>query len=86
MVENRNVGYRGAGYLPDIDPISARLGRAFAVSAAFNFAGYPIGSAIAGAVVGYALAPAVLFGVVMCLLGGFLAWYLIPQHEEPLRP
>jgi MFS family permease len=64
----------------------AWLGRAFAVSAAFNFAGYPIGSAIAGAVVGYALAPAVLFGVVMCLLGGFLAWYLIPQHEEPLRP
>ena len=33
----------------------AWLGRAFAVSAAFNFAGYPIGSAIAGAVVGYAL-------------------------------
>ena len=64
----------------------AWLGRAFAVSAAFNFAGYPIGTAIAGAVVDVALAPAVIFGVVMCLLGGLFAWVLIPQHEEPLRP
>jgi len=64
----------------------AWLGRAFAVSAAFNFAGYPIGSAIAGAVVSQALAPAVLFAVGMCLLGGLLGWLLIPQHDEPLRP
>ena len=63
----------------------AWLGRAFAVSAAFNFAGYPIGTAIAGAVVDQALAPAIVFGIVMCLLGGGLAWVLVPQHDEPLR-
>ncbi len=63
----------------------AWLGRAFAVSAAFNFAGYPIGSAIAGAVVDQALAPAVLFAVGMCLLGGLLAWLLIPQHDDAVR-
>lgn len=63
----------------------AWLGRAFAVSAAFNFAGYPIGTAIAGALVDQALAPAIVFGIVMCLLGGVLAWVLVPQHDEPLR-
>lgn len=63
----------------------AWLGRAFAVSAAFNFAGYPIGTAIAGAVVDQALAPAIVFGIVMCLLGGILAWVLVPQEDEPLQ-
>lgn len=63
----------------------AWLGRALAVSAAFNFAGYPIGTAIAGAVVDQALAPAIVFGIVMCLLGGVLAWVLVPQNDEPLQ-
>ena len=62
----------------------AWLGRAFAVSASFNFAGYPIGSVLAGALVEQALAAAVVFGIVMCLLAGVFAWFLIPQDDEPM--
>ena len=62
----------------------AWFGRAFAVSAAFNFAGFPIGAAVAGAVVQQALAAAIVVGMVMCLLGGLFAWFLIPQTDEPL--
>jgi MFS family permease len=61
----------------------AWFGRAFAVSASFNFAGYPVGSAVAGAVVEQALAPAIAVGMVMCLLAGLFAWLLIPQTDEP---
>ncbi len=61
----------------------AWFGRAFAVSSSFNFSGYPVGSAIAGAVIGQALAPAILFGVVVALLSGALAWVLIPPADDP---
>ena len=61
----------------------AWFGRAFAVSASFNFAGYPIGSAVAGAVVDQALAPAIVLGMAMCILGGAFAWLLIPQNDLP---
>ena len=64
----------------------AWLGRAFAVSAAFNFAGYPFGSAIAGAVVEQALQPAILFGVACCLVAGVLAWVLVPAHDDAPAP
>ncbi len=39
----------------------AWMGRAFAVSMAFNFVGFPIGAAIAGAVVSVSLAAAIWF-------------------------
>jgi MFS family permease len=58
----------------------AWMGRAFAVSMAFNFAGYPIGTAIAGAVAEQSLTPAILFGVLTCFLAGILAWVLVPEH------
>ena len=61
----------------------AWFGRAFAVSSSFNFSGYPIGSAIAGAVIGQALAPALIFGVIVSLLSGVIAWLLIPAHDDP---
>src|SRR4051812_442213 len=46
----------------------AWMGRAFAVSMAFNFVGYPIGTAIAGAVATVSLEAAILVGVVACLV------------------
>jgi predicted MFS family arabinose efflux permease len=60
----------------------AWFGRAFAISSSFNFAGYPIGSAIAGAVVERALAPAIFVAIVMCVVAGFFAWRLIPQSDD----
>jgi predicted MFS family arabinose efflux permease len=65
----------------------AWLGRAFAVSMAFNFVGYPIGSALTGAIVGGssaptvdALAPAVWLGVLASILSGILAAVMIPAR------
>jgi MFS family permease len=57
----------------------AWMGRAFAVSASFNFAGYPVGSILAGAIVTGSLELTILLGAAACLLGGFLAWWQIPQ-------
>lgn len=61
----------------------AWFGRAFAVSSSFNFSGYPIGSAIAGAMVQQAMEPAILFGVAVSLVSGVLAWILIPAADDP---
>jgi MFS family permease len=63
----------------------AWFGRAFAVSASFNFAGYPVGSAVAGAVVERALAPAIVLAMVMCVIAGAFAWRLIPQSDDEPR-
>jgi MFS family permease len=62
----------------------AIMGRAFAVSMAFNFLGYPVGAALAGAVAGTSLVAAVVFGIVACLVAATLAAILIPRHE-PVR-
>jgi Na+/melibiose symporter-like transporter len=61
----------------------AWFGRAFAVSASFNFAGYPVGSAIAGAIVERALAPAIVAAMVLCVISGIIGWRLIPTADEP---
>jgi MFS family permease len=58
----------------------AWMGRAFAVSMSFNFAGYPIGSAISGFVAARSIELAVALGVLACVVAGFLAWRLIPEH------
>jgi len=57
----------------------AWMGRAFAVSMAFNFVGFPIGAAIAGAIVTDSLGTAVVFAVIACLAGALLAAVLVPQ-------
>jgi MFS family permease len=62
----------------------AWMGRAFAVSMALNFVGFPIGSAIAGLIVVQSLEAAVLFGVVAALLGAFFAWATIPQEQQAI--
>ena len=62
----------------------AWMGRAFAISMSFNFAGFPIGSLIAGAFVEQALELTVLFGVAACLVGAAAAWFLVPAEAEPI--
>ena len=59
----------------------AWMGRAFAVSMAFNFSGFPVGAAIAGALVTVSLAATIWLGVGACLLAAILAAVLVPRHE-----
>lgn len=56
----------------------AWMGRAFAVSMAFNFMGFPFGAVIAGSLAADSLGVVVAMGVVACLLGGGLALLLVP--------
>jgi MFS family permease len=57
------------------------MGRAFAVSMAFNYAGSPIGSAFAGAIAVRSLETAVVFGAITALLSGVLMWKMVPPGE-----
>jgi hypothetical protein len=56
----------------------AWMGRAFAVSMSFNFAGFPIGAAIAGSLAGLSIELAVVVGLVALVAGGILAAVMIP--------
>jgi MFS family permease len=58
----------------------AWMGRAFAVSMAVNFMGFPIGAAAAGAIATVSLPAAVGLGVVACLVGGTLAAIMVPRR------
>lgn len=58
----------------------AWMGRAFAVSMAFNFTGYPIGAALAGILAARSIEAAVLVGVGAALAAGVLGALLIPQR------
>ena len=57
----------------------AWMGRAFAVSMAFNFMGYPIGAAVAGVLAASSIELAVIVGIVAALLSSLLAAVLIPR-------
>jgi MFS family permease len=57
----------------------AWMGRAFAVSMNFNFAGFPVGSAIAGWLASRSIEVAVWFGVAACLVAGLIAARGIPS-------
>ncbi len=57
----------------------AWLGRAFAVSMAFNFMGYPIGAAIAGVVAAVSLTAAIGLEVLACVVAGVLTLWLVPR-------
>ena len=63
----------------------AVLGRAFAVSMAFNFLGYPIGAALAGALADRSLVVAILFGVVACAAAALFAAVLVPRSDDSPR-
>jgi len=60
----------------------AWMGRAFAVSASFNFAGFPIGSAISGGLADQSLEVAIAIGVLPCLVAALFAWGQIPTEHS----
>jgi MFS family permease len=62
----------------------AWMGRAFAVSMAANFMGFPIGAAIGGTLAAVSLSAAVIAGVAMILLGTVLGALMIPRHDPDL--
>jgi predicted MFS family arabinose efflux permease len=61
----------------------AWMGRAFAVSMAINFVGYPFGAAIGGALVGYGVAVPLAVAVVFTTLAGILGAILLPRNAPP---
>jgi MFS family permease len=61
----------------------AWMGRAFAVSMAFNFVGYPIGAALAGAIAAVSIDAAIVVGAVACIVAGLVAAVMIPRREAP---
>jgi hypothetical protein len=58
----------------------AWMGRAFAISMSLTFAGYPVGSAIAGAFAEQSIVGPIVFGMASCVLAGLLSWILIPAR------
>jgi MFS family permease len=64
----------------------AWLGRAFAISMAFNFLGYPIGAALAGALADVSLEAAILMGVVASVLATVFAAVLVPRRDDAGYP
>ena len=63
----------------------AIMGRAFAVSMAANFVGYPVGSAIAGVLAATSLVAPIWLGIVACAAATVFAAVLIPQRA-PAAP
>jgi MFS family permease len=61
----------------------AWMGRAFAVSMAFNFVGFPIGAALAGAIAAVSIDAAIIVGVGACVVASLVAAVMIPRHEAP---
>lgn len=60
----------------------ALMGRAFAVSMALNFMGYPIGAALAGVLAATSIEMSVLVGVVAAVLASLFAGVLIPRRDS----
>ena len=56
-------------------------GRAFAVSMAFNFLGYPVGAAIAGALATTSIDAAIWLGVGACALAVVFAAIMVPRQD-----
>jgi len=63
----------------------AWMGRAFTVSMNLNFSGFPIGAALAGAMLSiWPVEVTILFGVAANALGALLGYMLIPRSEEAI--
>ena len=60
----------------------AWFGRAFAVSMALNYVGTPIGSALAGPLIGWSLDAALWTAVVVSIVAGLFPMLAIPVDEE----
>ena len=63
----------------------AWFGRAFAVSMSLNYAGSPIGSALAGPLVAWSLNAALWFAVVITLVAAAFPLLLMPARDELAR-
>jgi MFS family permease len=63
----------------------AWFGRAFAVSMSVNSVGAPIGSAVAGTLIGRSLDVALWMAVAMALVAGIFPMLTIPARDEPAR-
>ena len=61
----------------------AWMGRAFAVSMALNFAGFPIGSAIGGAIVSSSIELALALAIVVNLIAAAITFIWLPRHDDP---
>ena len=64
----------------------AWFGRAFAVSMSINFAGVPIGSALAGPLIGHSLDTALWAAAGFALLAAVFPMLLIPAHDDTRVP
>ncbi len=67
----------------------AWMGRAFAVSMGFNFIGYPIGTALAGAIAASSIEASIVVGAIACVVAAVAAGAMIPRRvrpEAPVRP
>jgi len=60
----------------------AWLGRAFAISMAFNFLGYPIGAAIAGSLAATSYPAAIWLGIAGCTASAVLIATMVPRTDE----
>jgi MFS family permease len=63
----------------------AWMGRAFAISMSFNFAGYPVGAAIFGALASVSIQLSIVLGVVALVIAAVLAQVLIPDPGQLKR-
>jgi len=59
----------------------AWMGRAFAVSMALNFAGFPVGSALGGAIVSYSIEAALAIAIVVNLLAAAMCFWWLPRED-----
>jgi MFS family permease len=59
------------------------MGRAFAVSMALNFLGFPIGSAISGALIETSFEATIVLGVAACAAASLAAWTMLPRNGGP---
>jgi MFS family permease len=62
----------------------AWMGRAFAVSMALNFVGYPIGAALAGAIAAQSIEAAIIVGAIACVVAGVAAAVMIPRRAPAI--
>lgn len=60
----------------------AWLGRAFAISMAFNALGVPVGAALAGSLANWSLEGAIVIAIVAALAGAFIARRFIPATDD----
>ncbi len=60
----------------------AWMGRAFAVSMALNFSGFPVGAALAGALATSSLDLAITIAIAASIVGAAFAWILVPRDDD----